>query len=159
MSPGAPVRTSRGGASGHTLWEILLVLALLGMVATLAIPALRPMRARADDPARAAHEIVSLLEETRLTALERGAALELRLDPHGGRAWVLAVDGDSLLPILSAVVTPFTTLRTDERSPRPRYTVLPSGEILGEPILFQSPGGTRRISIDPWTGGVHADTR
>jgi type II secretory pathway pseudopilin PulG len=159
MSPGAPVRKKHDGASGHTLWEMLLVLALLGMVATLAIPALRPMRARAEDPARAVREIVALLEETRLTALERGTTLELRLDPAGGRAWVLAMDGDSLLPILSAVVTPFNTARTDKGSTRPSYTLLPSGEILGEPLVVQIPGGTRRISVDPWTGGVHVGTR
>lgn len=159
MFPGALVRASRGRAGGHTLWEMLLVLAVLGMVATLAIPALRPALARGGESAGAAREVVSLLEEARLAALERGVALELRLDPSGGRAWVLAVDGDSLLPINAAVVTPFTIDGTNGRAPRVMYTLLPSGEILGDPLVVHGPGGTRRISVDPWTGGVHVDAR
>lgn len=65
--------------SGYTLIEVMVVLLLLTLVALLVAPALR----QRDDPER----LAALVGQARITALRRGEALALRLEPSG--AWRL----------------------------------------------------------------------
>jgi len=144
---------------GHTLWEMLLVLTLLGLVAALVAPASRFVRPRADDVGLTTHDIVALLDRARLTALERGVTVELHLDPASGRAWIFARDVDSLRLVGNAAIARVSAVDVLAASPRARFVFTAAGGAFGEPITVRGVGGARRISIDTWTGGAHVSRR
>ena len=85
-------RHARHREVGHTLWEVLLALALLGAIAGLVAPSIRFVRQADDEVIRATRDLTAVLERARLTALERGTSIDLRLDPSGGRAWLCTID-------------------------------------------------------------------
>ena len=155
----APPRTSRHPRSGHTLWEMLLVLALLGVVAAIVAPAIpSPRRASAeDDVARTTRELVSLLEHTRLAALERGATVQLLLDPAAAHAWIFTVvDGDARLLVDSTLDrAPGASLQAD--APRVRFTFHPGGTATGGVITVQGGAAERRVRVDPWSGAPRVE--
>ena len=144
---------------GHTLWEMLLVLTLLGLVAALVAPAARVVRPPMDDVVQTTTDVVALLDRARLTALERGITVELRLDPVSGRAWVFALDADSLRLVGMATIARVSAVDVLAAGPRARFVFTAGGDAFGEPITVRGVGGARRISIDGWTGGAHVSPR
>lgn len=140
--------------AAHTLWEVLLVLSLLGALAALAAPAVRDVRRPAGPVDETTRDLVALLERARLTAVERGLLVDVRLDPASGRAWVFDSDGDTLhlLAISSFTRVSAVDLLGDE--PRSRYVFTPTGAGFGTPLVLRGIGGARRITLDPWTGGI-----
>jgi prepilin-type N-terminal cleavage/methylation domain-containing protein len=153
------VRVERAGWSGgHTLWEVLLVLALIGVVATIAAPALGFVGRPDDALTETTRDVVVVLNRVRLTALERGTAIELRLDPTNGRVWLFAVDTDSLRVIGATTLPRASTVGGGARS-RVRFRFTPAGAAFGDTLVLRGSGVTRRISVDPWTGGAYVATR
>ena len=150
-------RTRRRG--GHTLWEVLLVLTLLGAVAALVAPAARAVRPTTADVTATARDVVSLLERARLTALERGITVELRLDPSSGRTWIFTVDGDTLHLLASTTIRRVSAVDILAARPRARFSFSPRGEAFGEPLEIRGLGGLQRITVDPWTGDARVDPR
>lgn len=141
---------------GHTLWEVLLVLAVLGAICALAAPSVAFVRPPAGHVSEATHDIVALLQNARLTALQRGTTVEVRLDPSTAHAWVFAAEGDTLrlismptLPHLSAVEV------LAGAAPRFRYAFTPDGYAFGQPLVVRRFGEIGRVDIDPWTGGAN----
>src|SRR5690349_17992617 len=141
---------------GHTLWEVLLVLALLGAVCGLAAPAVRFVRPETGGVSQVAREIVAVIESARLTAVQRGTTIELRLDPATGQAWVFAAEGDTLRLISTPLLSHLSTAESlAGGEPRPRYVITPDGQTFGRPLVLRGADGIRRIIVDPWTGGAN----
>ena len=141
---------------GHTLWEVLLVLAVLGAVGGLAAPSLRLGRRQTNAVAQSRHEIVALLESARLTAVQRGTAVELRLDPPTGHAWMFAAEGDTLRLIATSTLTDLSAVEVlGGAELRVRYVFTADGQAFGRPVVLRGAGGIERITVDPWTGGTH----
>ena len=138
---------------GHTLWEVLLVLAILGVVCGLAAPAVRLARAPSSDLPQARRELVALIEQARLLALQRGTSVDIRVDPSTGRAWLFATEGDTLRLIATSTLTHLSTVEMlAGAEARLRYAIAPDGQTFGRTIVLRGPNGVERISADPWTG-------
>jgi Tfp pilus assembly protein FimT len=151
--------TRRQGRDAHTLWEVLLVLTLLGAVAGLVAPAARLVRSETNGVTSTVRDLVSLLERARLTALERGTTVELRLDPSSGRAWIFAFDADTLRLLETMTVRRVSAVDVLAAGARARFSFTPAGEVFGEPLVIRGLGGAQRIAVDPWTGGVRVVSR
>ncbi len=145
---------SRPVRSGHTLWEMLLVLTLLGILATVVAPAVPSLRRASseDDVERTTRDLVALLEHTRLAALERGTTVQLLLDPAAAHAWIFTVvDGDARLLVDSTLQrAPGASLQAD--APRVRFTFDPAGTATGGVITVHGGAADRRVRVDPWSG-------
>ena len=64
---------------GFTLWELTMVLLVMGIAATLAAPAFA--RLGADKPGTPADAMIGLLHDARKVAIDHNATATLRLDP------------------------------------------------------------------------------
>lgn len=144
---------------GHTLWEVLLVLALVGAVAALVAPVARVVWPTTVDVTSTARDLVALLERARLTALERGTTVEIHLDPLTGRSWVFGVEGDTLRLLATTTLRRASAVDIRAARSRVRFVFSPEGEAFGEPLDIRGPGGAQRITVDPWTGGARVETR
>ena len=154
-----PRRRRRHQRPAHSLWEVLLVLALLGALAGLAAPSLRLVTQPEVGLDAATRPLVALLERARLTALERGTTVDVRLDPASGRAWIFAVDADSLRLTAVSSFTRMSTVAVASDGVRPRFVFAATGTATGTAIVVRGVEGVRRIGVDPWTGGVYVASR
>lgn len=154
-------RTSTASPSGHTLWELLLVLALLGGIAAVVAPhvaTLRPAGA-GDDLARTTQNVLDALAQARLTALDRGTSTVAVIDPAAARVWLYSTDGDDWRPLgtTTLATAPSVVLVADE--PRVRFTFDPTGAGGGGHLTVRGTDAARVVSVDPWSGVAHAQSR
>jgi Tfp pilus assembly protein FimT len=151
----------RSATTGHTLWEMLLVLALVGALATLVAPSRTALRsaARSDDVKNATSEITALLARARLTAVERATTVVVLLDPMNARTWTFIRVGDDLRLAGDSTVSlaPGVDLLAD--AVRIRFTFYATGTATAGAVLVRGIGGTRHITVDPWSGAPHVDAR
>lgn len=145
---------------GHTLWEMVVVLLLLGAIAALVAPAVGTLRpSRDDEVSRTTEVLLQLLAQARRTALERGQTIDVVVDPAGARAWIIARDNDAVR--LAGAVS----LAVDARAvvaagtPRARFTFTPTGLATGGPITIVGARESREIAVDAWSGEIHAAAR
>lgn len=147
VHPSPPAR----GRRGFTLLEVIVVVALLGVVAGVTLPAL------AGSPEATARGTVvagllSLLEQTRRIALERGTRSQLHLDPAtgsyvvtvgGGRTCASAAEGRLQVPSGTTI-----------HGPDGGYVGVfgPTGIAVAESLAVTAGGQTDVILVDPWTG-------
>ena len=157
MRSAGPRRGAR--YEGHTLWEVLLVLALLGAIAGLVAPSIRFVRPSEDDALRATRDLAAVLERARLTALERGTTIDVRLDPAGGRAWLIAIDGDTLQLVTVVSFDRVSRAEVSGGGLRPRYLFTPGRGGSGPTLTIRGPNGSRTLSVDPWSGGTRVASR
>src|SRR6266516_6370849 len=73
-------------ALGFTLAEIVVVLALLGIMAAVAVPAFTRLDPE-DDATRGAADVVRVLHRARRSALERAVPATVVVDPTDGHYW------------------------------------------------------------------------
>lgn len=152
-------RHARHREVGHTLWEVLLALALLGAIAGLVAPSIRFVRQADDEVIRATRDLTAVLERARLTALERGTSIDLRLDPSGGRAWLVAIDGDSTQLLTVVSFARLSRAAVSGGGPRPRYLFTPGRGGTGPTLTIRGSSTTRTVGIDPWSGGIRVSSR
>ncbi len=140
-----------GSGRGFTLLEVIVVVALLGVVAGVTLPAL------AGNPEATARGTVvagllGLLEQTRRIALERGTQSQLHLDLATGsyvvtvgRGRTRASAAEGRLPVPSG-----TTIH----GPNGGYVGVfgPTGVAAAESLAVTAGGQTDVILVDPWTG-------
>ena len=148
-------------ASGHTLWEMLLVLALVGVMSALVAPAASVLRERTldGDVGRGAAAVESLLTRARLTALERATTVEVVLDASSARSWIVVGAGESRG---SAIFVPLTLPPDVElvaSEPRHRFTFTATGAASGAAILVRGRGRARLVTVDPWSGAPRVEPR
>lgn len=153
-------RSMRHRRSGHTLWEMLLVIALLGVVTAIVAPAIPSFARTSDnDVTRAANGIVAVLGQARLTALQRGTTVDVVVDPRSARLWsFVAVAGERRIASAATLqLPPGATLVADD--PRVRFTFDAAGTAAGGPLTVRGTGGARSVFVDPWSGAAHAESR
>lgn len=146
---------------GHTLWEMILVLALLGVAGALAAPALSALRpaARDDDVSRTTRELTALLVRARTTALERGTTVALVLDPTSASYWMVAGTGDDRRLVTSSAVGTAAGVDLVAETPRARFVFTATGTAFGDRLLVRGFGRTRTIAVDLWSGAPHVVAR
>lgn len=147
--------------SGHTLWEMLFALALLGVITAIVTPAISIARAgaRESDVVGTTRDLVDALTRTRLIALERGTPMELVLEPATGRVWVLSrAADDQRVSATGQLELPLgASLLAD--SARVRFSFGAAGTASGGAVVIRGAAGERRVTVDPWTGVPDVQSR
>lgn len=153
-------RRGGGRRDGFTLVEMVVVLFLIGLVATLVAPALRRLdRAGAQD---AAHTLAGVYDAASAAAVRQGVAVTVRLELATGA--------------YAAVVVPATGTRAD--TVRAGVLTLGAGESVsggedgwaalsfdplgrarGDRVVFRRGAERYVVGADPWTAAVDVQTR
>ena len=159
MSRPTPRPASTRRQRGHTLWEMLLVLAVMATIGAIVAPAVvAPASSNDPDVARAARGLVDLLARARSTAMDHGTSVRVVLDPNTAHVWTFALDRGELRLVGDDRLAPSASVELVATGPRVRFTFDASGAASGEPIVVRGASGTRRIVVDPWSGAAHADS-
>lgn len=159
MSRPAPRPASTRRQRGHTLWEMLLVLAVMATIGAIVAPAVvAPASSNRTDVARTAQGLVDLLARARSTAMDRGTSVRVVLDPNMAHVWTFALDRGELRLVGDDRLAQSASVELVANGPRVRFTFDASGTASGEPLMVRGTSGTRRIVIDPWSGAAHADS-
>ncbi len=137
---------------GHTLLELTVILTVLGVMGALVAPSWRDARAdaRLDQAVRA---LVSLLDEARLAAEERGAIVTLIVDPATGRTWY-AADAVEAPPERLRALPLAGTVVVESTSPRVGFVFVPGGLAFGQPLRLHDGIRARTVTVDSWSGAA-----
>jgi prepilin-type N-terminal cleavage/methylation domain-containing protein len=148
--------SSRSSANGFTLTELLLVVALIGTMAAVALPVMKDMTAsiKLSDAARM---VVSELQDARIKAVSTNRVFRVRMNcPSAGyirRVEVLATAVDTAANRCLQTAYPFPAADNDVMT-RPNYDgpvrTLPAGATVTSTIVQFSPDGTANEVV----GGV-----
>jgi prepilin-type N-terminal cleavage/methylation domain-containing protein len=149
-------REARRTRPGFTLWELTMVLLIMSIAATLAVPAFA--RLGSEKPATAADAVLGLLHDARKAAIDYNATTTLRLDPKTLKYEVdtSGVAGFGELASGTLDLGMSQTLQTD--LPRLQYIFRPTGATFADTVVVH--GGPKQLTIrvDPWSGVAHADS-
>jgi prepilin-type N-terminal cleavage/methylation domain-containing protein len=150
--PARPVDRRRG----FTLWELTMVLLVMSIAATLAVPAFA--RLGSERPATAADAMLGLLHDARKASIDYNTTTRLRLDPKTLKYQVdtIGVGGVGMLASGVLDLGMSETLETD--LPRLQYLFQPTGAAFADEVTVH--GGPRELTVrvDPWTGVARADS-
>lgn len=154
-------RMRRGPPSGHTLWEMLLVLGLLAVIAAIVAPAIGFVRSAADESevARTSRSLAAVLGEARLLALEHGSPVDLLLDPAAGRVWMVSrgLDEQRIGTAQQLELPPGVTLLAD--GARVRFSFDAAGTATPAGITVRGATSGQRVTVDPWSGAADVQPR
>lgn len=139
---------------------MLLVLALLGVVTALVAPSLGFLApSRRDGLTAATDEVMSVLAEARLTALEGGTSVDVVIDPSTARVWTYTADRGERRLIASGTLRLTAGALIDAEEPRVRITFDAAGTASGGPVIVRGIAGARQVAVDPWSGVASAAAR
>lgn len=141
---------------GFTLWELTMVLLVMSIAATLAVPAFA--RLGSEKPATAADAMLGLLHDARKASIDYNATTTVRLDPKTLKYEVdtSTAGGGGALAAGTLDLGMTQTLDTD--LPRLQYVFQPTGAAFADSVVVR--GGSRPlvVRVDPWSGVAHADS-
>ncbi|MFN2567810.1 MAG: Tfp pilus assembly protein FimT/FimU [Gemmatimonadaceae bacterium] len=149
------------GPRGFTLVELLVALVIIGVIAAVALPALRSR----GGAAAAAKQLVALYGVAREVAISRGAAAEVVLDLSSGAYSVVAGENDSGRPadtVRRGELALPPSARLASRMGRGRYarmTFDALGRARGDDIVISDENGRHEVVTDTWTGAARVQAR
>lgn len=136
-----------GSRRGLTLIELVVALALLGLLAAVAVPAIRS--AASDLPATA-NALAEVLERARALAVDRATVVHVGVDVTAGRYAVrgvgIADDGRLALP-------PGVRLGGG-RAGRAVAAFGPLGQARCDPVEVARGAERMQVRCDPWSGAI-----
>ena len=136
---------------GFTLIEVVVVLVLLGVVASVTVPAFR--NAASGGPrVEVTGEVLRLLEGARSTALDRATVTRLMLDPRSGS---YRVEADSIGNRVTSREGRLTLPAGVALEGGPGWATAcftATGMAVADTITVVGPDGASRISVDRWSG-------
>ena len=146
----------RRTARGFTLLELVVVLAIVGVLVTLALPSFGSIVAR-HRLKSAAEQLSADLAELRLQAAQRGQVLHLNVQPGTPGCWA-----PTTAPGCDCRVPQGCQLKTVRAADHPGVTLLAGGDLRIEPrvaaalpgrgghaLLQGSEGGALRVELTP----------
>ena len=153
-----PIRDARGfdapvfGAEGFALIEILCVLAIIGLLAAIILPAVPRSTTRAKLESYAV-ETAALLKADRNAALRRQIWVATQVDAEA-RAIRSGVTGQTIRLPRDVVVQATLASRCAERAVGRSIDFFPSGMSCGGTIALLRPGMGYEVRVNWLTGGV-----
>lgn len=149
-------RRSRGG---HTLWEMLLVIALLGTIGALVAPASPALRGEKHDDGvtHAARELSADFAAARLMALDRAETVRVVLDPAGGHLWLFVTDRGAMRLVAERDLALPADVALVASEPRVTIWFSPDGTSSGGTVLLRGDTRQRLLTVDRWTGVANAE--
>jgi general secretion pathway protein H len=149
---------SRRARAGFTLVEMIVVVAILGVLAGVSVPAIRDLRA-SDPLDQGASETTRLLARARKTAVERAATVRVSVDAATRRYTVRALAPGAPADSVTADSLPLPDGMTiGDGEARLAVTFAPTGEARGDTLVLRWQGRVAAITLDPWTGDAHVAT-
>jgi type II secretory pathway pseudopilin PulG len=139
----------------------LLVLALLAGIAAVVAPNIATLHRAAseDEVVRTTQGVLDALAQARLTALDRGTRVRVVVDPAAARVWTYTTDGDEWRLLGTRTLATGPSVVFAAAGPRVRFTFDPAGTASGDTVTVRGIDGVRAVSVDPWTGVAHAQSR
>jgi prepilin-type N-terminal cleavage/methylation domain-containing protein len=148
---------TRRARAGFTLWEMALVLAVLGVTLLLAAPAIGNfglVKPRGD-----AEPLLALLRDARGEAVHANAIVAVRLDPASGayRVDTTGVNGMGMYAAGTLDLGGATVFMSD--LDRLQFLFQPTGASFADSVGVRGPGGNKMVLVDVWTGVARAEPR
>ena len=144
---------------GFTLWEMGLVLIIMGIASLIAIPAFTRLGAPDDDAAEGPAELLQLLRASRKAAITHGVTVTLLVDPASGRYRVDSSGAAGTGPLAADTLALGRAHAFDTDLPRLRYVFRPTGAAQGDTVRVRGRDGTLLVAVDAWSGEARADAR
>jgi prepilin-type N-terminal cleavage/methylation domain-containing protein len=145
--------------TGFTLVEVVIVVLILGVLGAVTVPAFRAVTQR-DEVTAVADDLATLLRSARLAALERGATVELTIDPSTGRYWSWIGQGTGARePFVAGVLDLPDGTRLEAIGPRVGFTFRSAGPPGGGLVEVVGAGSGAVVDVDPWTGDPRVRVR
>jgi len=139
---------------GFTLVEVVVVLALLGIMAAVAVPAFRSL-ASEDDLTRSANEVAAVLRSAHMTALQRGIGVTVLLDAERGRYWIESEADSAWSQSATGTFALAAGVVLSADAPRIRWTFDWFGAGNREEVAVRSGTDVRLVGVDQWTGETY----
>jgi general secretion pathway protein H len=144
--------TRGGGAAGFALIEMLCVLAIIGLLAAIILPAVPRATSRARLESFAV-ETAALLKADRTAALRRQVQVATQVDA-GNRAIRSGVTGRVIRFPADVSLDAYLASRCANRSVGRSIDFFPSGMSCGGTIAMARPGIAYEVRVNWLTGGV-----
>ncbi len=135
---------------GMTLLEIGVVMAILGVLATLVVPALTDLTRTT--PRLPGQELIDLLTYARRLAVDSSVNVAVLLDPWSGsyRIDSTGLGGAAIVEEGSLDLGSMDPLQTE--AVRLRYYFRPTGAGLGDTVRVLGADSSVILWVDPWSG-------
>ncbi len=135
---------------GMTLLELGVVMAIMGVLATLVVPALTDLTRIT--PRRAGQELIDLLTYARRLAVDSSVSVTVLFDPWAGsyRIDSTGVGGAAIVEEGSLDLGAMDPLQTE--AVRLRYYFRPTGAGLGDTLRVLGADSSVILWVDPWSG-------
>jgi type II secretion system protein H len=141
----------KSNALGFTLTEVVVVLALLGIVAAAGVPALRTL-APEDEVTTGAHELLRILRTARAIALREGVPVVLRIDPARRRYLVETESGDAVEAVAQGPVPIPPGIGLSSSGSTVWITFDRLGTAEPDSMAVTGDQGSAVVAVDRWTG-------
>jgi type II secretion system protein H len=140
--------------AGFTLVEVVVVLAIIGIIAAVTAPAFVSARVGSEPLTDAAVETRRVLERARSTALARGAAVVVTIDRRTARYRVDLENADGRELIADSAIALAPTVSIGVASRQLRLRIEPTGTTWGDSVVLTSRGRAAIVSADRWSGEI-----